>query len=96
MAGDRPGDQGMRGMTSDTAGGAVDGAADGGLETCAECGSAYRRAASRMAALCPECAHRLYGTDNCPHQFVDGRCARCHWDGSVSAYVRSLGQSDGA
>lgn len=57
---------------------------------CDECGSTFNRAASEMSALCPECAHVLYGSPNCPHVFADGRCIRCAWDGSVSAYVESL------
>jgi hypothetical protein len=43
-----------------------------------------------MAALCPECAHQLYGYDPCAHTFVDGRSSRCHCDGSVSDYCRTL------
>jgi predicted RNA-binding Zn-ribbon protein involved in translation (DUF1610 family) len=57
---------------------------------CDECGSAFIPAASRMANLCPECAHWLYGYPSCVHQFVGGRCASCGWDGSVSAYVQKL------
>lgn len=56
--------------------------------TCDECGSLFRRSASAMAGLCAECAHRLYGYPACPHEFVDGRCVRCLWDGSVSAFLR--------
>src|SRR5688500_7176318 len=55
---------------------------------CDECGSGFLRDASAMAGLCPECAHHLYGHPACAHQFVDGRCSRCGWDGSRSAYVR--------
>lgn len=62
------------------------------LPTCDECGSVFRASSSRMAALCPECSHWLYGYDNCRHRFVDGRCQACLWDGSVSACVRSLKQ----
>ena len=57
---------------------------------CDECGSAYFSETSQMKDLCPECAHHLYGYAVCLHAFVDGRCARCGWDGSRSAYVRSL------
>lgn len=49
---------------------------------CDECGSRYHAGASAMAALCPECAHRLYGYPNCPHAFANGRCRHCGWDGS--------------
>lgn len=57
---------------------------------CDECGSAYRNSASLMAALCPECAHQLYGYAACGHEMVAGRCRICGWDGSVSAYIASL------
>lgn len=58
--------------------------------TCDECASRYRTQASKMAALCPECAHWIYGNDNCEHDMRDGRCTRCDWDGSVSQYVAKL------
>ncbi len=57
---------------------------------CDECGSVYRASKSQMAALCPECAHYLYGYPNCAHEFEHGRCVLCHWDGSVSDYVKTL------
>ncbi len=43
-----------------------------------------------MESLCPECAHLLYGYERCEHDFVEGRCTRCHWDGSVSDFGKSL------
>jgi hypothetical protein len=43
-----------------------------------------------MDALCPECAHHLYGYPNCDHAFVNDGCSRCGWDGSRSRYIRSL------
>jgi hypothetical protein len=58
--------------------------------TCDECCSTYLRCMSRMTALCPECAHRLYGFENCKHHFHSGRCKDCGWDGSVSEYVKRL------
>ena len=54
---------------------------------CDECGSRYIADRSAMASLCPECAHRLYGYPPCPHVMVEGRCADCGWDGSVSDYL---------
>lgn len=60
------------------------------LETCDECGSAFVPAASRMASLCPECAHWLYGYPNCTHDMQAGRCAHCGWDGSHSVYVENI------
>lgn len=62
--------------------------------TCDECGSTFIAAATRMAGLCAECAHWLYGTEACAHTFAEGRCTRCGWDGSVSAYVASLKAGD--
>ena len=38
--------------------------------------------------LCPECAHILYGYQNCPHHFQNGRCVNCYWDGSKSEYIK--------
>src|ERR1700755_3204506 len=40
-------------------------------KTCDECGSDYFPDASPMAALCPECAHYLYGYQNCAHAFAN-------------------------
>ena len=57
---------------------------------CDECGSKYFQNSSKMAALCPECSHILYGYENCIHNFYNGRCVNCFWDGSVSDYVNSL------
>jgi hypothetical protein len=54
------------------------------VKTCDECDSLYFADTSRMNALCPECAHLLYGYEPCFHIFVDRRCALCHWDGSLS------------
>lgn len=59
-------------------------------KTCDECGSPFISTASNMAALCPECAHWLYGSSNCDHQIVAGRCVRCGWNGAVSDYVKAL------
>ena len=58
--------------------------------TCDECGSPFRAERSAMAGLCAECAHLIYGYDACRHEFVDGRCRRCGWDGSTSAYTALL------
>lgn len=50
------------------------------------------KGSSNMMALCPECAHYLYGYPNCCHRFENGRCVYCHWNGSESAYIKSLKQ----
>lgn len=57
---------------------------------CDECESLYYGETSEMTALCPECAHLLYGYKNCAHIFVDGRCLKCYWDGSISEYCKKL------
>ncbi len=61
---------------------------DKSTRPCDECGSLYFTDSSTMAALCPECSNRLYGHPRCEHLFVDGRCTKCFWDGSISAYLK--------
>lgn len=60
------------------------------VNICDECGSSFLKAASKMKALCPECAHRLYGYENCKHEFKNGRCIKCLWDGSSSRFIKAL------
>ena len=60
------------------------------IAICEECGSEFKKAKSKMTALCPECAHILYGYENCNHVFEDGKCIYCFWDGSRSEYIQSL------
>ncbi len=62
---------------------------------CDECGSDYFAHTSQMLWLCPECAHWLYGYPPCAHEFVQGRCSKCGWDGAVSAYLRKLQAQSG-
>lgn len=57
------------------------------LTTCDECESEYYTISSRMGSLCPNCSHLLYGYDNCPHEFENGRCVKCYWNGSVSEFL---------
>ena len=57
---------------------------------CGECGSSSFSDSSQMSDLCPERVHQLYGYAACVHAFVEGRCANCGWDGSRSAFLRSL------
>jgi hypothetical protein len=56
---------------------------------CDECGSNFIAASSAMAGLCAECSHQLYGYPPCTHDFKNGRCALCGWDGSVSEFLNS-------
>src|SRR5690606_2614638 len=69
---------------------AVESAASGTDANCEECGSRFVSSLASMSGLCPECSHYLYNMPNCAHSFRDGRCRRCGWDGSVSAYVAAL------
>ena len=62
------------------------------VKMCDECGSEYLASTSKMASLCPECAHVLYGYENCDHVFKDGKCTLCLWDGSRSDYIKTLKQ----
>ncbi len=55
---------------------------------CDECQSLYFAESSAMAALCPECAHQLYGYPRCDHDFRGQRCVDCFWAGSASDYLR--------
>ena len=60
------------------------------IAICDECGSEYLASKSTMVSLCPECAHVLYGYENCDHEFKDGKCTLCLWDGSRSDYINKL------
>lgn len=57
---------------------------------CDECKSAFVETTSQMSSLCPECSHQLYGKDNCDHEFKDGKCKICHWDGSRSTFIDNM------
>ena len=57
---------------------------------CDECGSEFLLSSSKMKALCPECAHILYGYENCGHVFKNGRCEKCLWDGSKSHFTKNI------
>lgn len=65
------------------------------MRCCDECGSDHFATASQMSRLCSECSHWLYGYSRCIHEFVQGRCSKCDWDGSVSAYIRGLQTQQG-
>ena len=59
-------------------------------KVCDECKSEYYADSSKMRNLCPECSHILYGHENCDHQFVNGRCLKCFWNGNASEYIKKL------
>lgn len=64
------------------------------IRICEECRSAFNSEASKMAGLCPECSHVLYGYENCQHEFKEGKCIKCSWDGRVSEHVKRLKWGD--
>ena len=64
------------------------------LGTCDECGSLYFADSSAMSSLCPQCATSLYGHAPCVHTFANGRCRKCHWDGTVSAFLSAGGTDE--
>ena len=57
---------------------------------CDECGSTFTPSKSAYVGLCPECAHWIYGSPACNHEFLNNKCSHCGWDGSVSKYVESI------
>ncbi len=59
------------------------------ISTCDECQSDFYLKTSQMFSLCPQCAHILYGYENCSHIFKNERCIICHWDGSQSEYINN-------
>lgn len=56
--------------------------------TCDECQSSYFTLSSKIASLCPNCAHKLYGYPNCSHHFTDGICVECGCNGQDSDYIK--------
>lgn len=54
---------------------------------CDECFSEYFADSSEMGKLCPNCSRFLYGYPNCEHNFENGRCKNCHWDGSTTKFI---------
>ncbi|PBB66897.1 hypothetical protein CK228_20175 [Mesorhizobium sp. WSM4312] len=65
-------------------------ASDGDWKRCDECRSKFVASSSKMAFLCPECSHHLYGYENCRHEFDGARCKLCGWNGRRSRLIRSL------
>ena len=65
---------------------------DRSIGICDECGSEYILEKSKMKSLCPNCAHMIYGYENCKHIFENGKCVLCLWNGSESDFIKSLKQ----
>jgi predicted RNA-binding Zn-ribbon protein involved in translation (DUF1610 family) len=63
---------------------------DAEIAVCDECESEFYQASSEMSSLCPECANAFYGYENCKHEFNNGRCLKCYWNGSISTYIKNL------
>jgi len=63
---------------------------NGNINICDECSSQYYSDTSEMSKLCPECSHILYGCRNCMHEFENGRCIKCFWNGEESEYIQEL------
>jgi predicted RNA-binding Zn-ribbon protein involved in translation (DUF1610 family) len=62
---------------------------------CVECESEYYKNSSKMSCLCPDCTHQLYGYSNCLHQFENGNCNKCGWNGQTSEYLKNRIRKDG-
>lgn len=60
------------------------------IKICDECESEYYADRSEMIKLCPECSHYLYGYKNCNHNFEDGRCTNCYWNGDATNFIKGL------
>lgn len=63
---------------------------DNVIKVCDECGSEYYSHTSKLSNLCPECSHLLYDYENCAHNFENGRCVKCFWNGHTSEYLRKI------
>ena len=60
------------------------------VASCDECKSDFFIDKSQMKNLCPECAHYIYGYENCKHEFIDGHCSKCYWNGNSSTYIDKI------
>lgn len=63
---------------------------DKAKKICDECESPYFTDSSKMTNLCPNCAHKFYGYPTCNHDFEDGNCIKCGWNGQESDYIKGL------
>ena len=60
------------------------------LSLCDECESEYYTQTSKMSSLCPQCAHVLYGYENCLHEFHNTRCIKCFWNGNIPKKLNNI------
>lgn len=60
------------------------------IQLCEECKSNYFLGTSEMAEMCAECSHILSGYPECKHEFDNGSCLKCGWDGSRSKLIAYL------
>ncbi len=60
------------------------------ITVCDECNSEFYTDSSVMKNLCPECAHYIYGYENCFHEFVNKHCVKCYWNGNSTEYINTL------
>jgi predicted RNA-binding Zn-ribbon protein involved in translation (DUF1610 family) len=65
------------------------------ITICKECESEYYKDSSEMIALCPDCIHKLYGYPKCEHEFENGKCIKCGWNGKTSEYLKNREKKDG-
>lgn len=59
------------------------------IEICDECDIPYFEHSSKMARLCPHCAHILYGYPDCEHIFENGKCIKCLFQQNEQEYKNS-------
>jgi predicted RNA-binding Zn-ribbon protein involved in translation (DUF1610 family) len=54
------------------------------IKSCSECGVSFNSACSKHKNLCPDCGHKLHGTEHCENIYDDGRCSFCFWESGNS------------
>ncbi|MFC4805188.1 hypothetical protein [Filifactor villosus] len=60
------------------------------VKICDECSRTYFEYSSKMAQLCPHCAHILYGYPDCGHVFEAYRCVKCLYHHNKEEYIDKL------
>ncbi len=64
------------------------------IRNCNECGSPFLKERSSMLTVCPECSYQIYGYPNCDHEFENGICKHCLWNGNRSKYLKKRDSND--